>query len=228
MCNIHFLMTKKNLLNQIAETIGFIQKNSPILVCIDGVDGAGKSYFAKDLADEFGGSDKEVILASVDHFHNPRDVRYKKGNNSAEGFYHDSYNYDRFIEYLLEPFAAGNGFYKKSAFDVDLDAEIHSQPHPVTTNSILIVEGIFLQRPELIEFWDLKIFLDVDFEISLQRNINRVVDKKRIGSADAIANRYAERYMPGQLLYFAEADPKSNADIIIDNSDFQNPLLIRK
>lgn len=220
-------MSKKKLLEQIANNILRLKKNTPILVCIDGVDGAGKTYFAKDLAVRFKSSDQEIILCSVDNFHNPKNIRYRKGKNSAEGFYRDSYNYDVFKQNLLEPFLLGQGEYVSEVFDVDLNQTIHSQPQEVPSKSILIVEGIFLQRQELNKYWDVKIFLDVDFKITLQRNINRGTDQERIGSAEKITERYNARYMPGQEIYIREADPRSNADIVIDNNDFQNPKIVK-
>jgi uridine kinase len=46
-----------------------------VRVAIDGVDGAGKTTFANELAEVVGGLGRPVIRASVDGFHNPRVVR---------------------------------------------------------------------------------------------------------------------------------------------------------
>lgn len=220
-------MSKKSVLQKITQHIIGVQKNTPILVCVDGVDGAGKTHFAKDLAAQLDKLEKKVILCSVDDFHNPKKLRYQRGADSPEGFYHDSYNYIALKEKLLEPFSSGQGEYIDGVFDVDTDNQVSHQPHPIHANSILLLEGIFLQRPELVKYWDVKIFLEVDFKITLERNIERATDQQRIGSAEKIIEKYNARYRPGQEMYMRESDPKSSADIVVDNSDFENPKITK-
>ena len=55
-------------------------------VAIDGVDGAGKTTLANELAPRLELEGRPVIRASVDGFHNPRIVRYRLGKTSPEGF----------------------------------------------------------------------------------------------------------------------------------------------
>jgi len=217
---------RKILLDQIVDRIYSIQKDGPLLVAVDGVDAAGKSYFAQALRDLLMMRERPVILASVDDFHNPAAVRYVKGKDSPEGFYFDSYNYPLLQEYLLNPFKKGQGFYKTVAYDCDNDCPVQCDVKEVSANDILVMEGIFLQRPSLEAYWDLKLFLEVSFETTQTRNIKRARDIARIGTVDQIKDRYFKRYMPGQQLYFKEASPQRNADILIDNNDYNAPFVI--
>lgn len=212
----------------IAKRIAAIQKTTPILLCIDGIDGSGKTFFARKLAAAVAQTGKNVVLCAVDDFHNPQKIRYQKGQFSPLGFYEDSYNYRRLIADLLLPFATGRGSYIAALFDVDRDLSLATKRQPVPENAVLIVEGIFLQRSILANYWDLKIFLEVDFETALNRTVARAKDIRRIGQKAAIIERYQTRYIPGQALYFAEAKPRQNADIVIDNSDYANPLVREK
>ena len=66
------------------------------LMAIDGVDGSGKTAFADDLADLVRESGTKVIRISFDNFLNPREVRHARGRTSPEGFFDDTYNYQRF------------------------------------------------------------------------------------------------------------------------------------
>lgn len=168
---------------------------------------------------------QQTILCSVDNFHSPQEVRYRRGKDSAQGFYLDSYDYTQLKNHLLEPFKQGQGKYLEGIYDVSTESQIPFAFKQVPTHSVLIVEGIFLQRPELISYWDLKIFLHVDFEVSLARNIKRAKDQAKIGSVQDIKKRYKARYMPGQKLYFQDAYPSITADIVINNNDFNNPVL---
>jgi hypothetical protein len=76
-------------------------------VAIDGVDGVGRSVFADELARVLETDGSTVVRASVDGFHQPPDVRYRRGRGSPEGFYLDSYRYEELERVLLRPFGPG-------------------------------------------------------------------------------------------------------------------------
>jgi len=162
----------------------------------------------------------------VDGFHNPESVRWEKGNLSPEGFYYDSYNYKSMIKNLLQPLSSnGDRYYRTAVFDVNNDHSITSPSKTADEDAILIMDGIFLLRPELLSFWDLTIYLVTDFSSSMPRGIVR--DEKLIGSFKEAAHRYHERYIPGQRLYHREANPLDKADILIDNNDLKSPQFLR-
>jgi hypothetical protein len=46
------------------------------------------------------------------------------------------------------------------------------------------------------------------------------------GSAEAVHERYARRYIPAQRRYLAECQPHENADLIIENVDPAAQVLI--
>ena len=51
-----------------------------------------------------------MIHASVDGFHNPREIRYRLGRASPEGFFRNSYDHEKLISLLLAPFSpSGSG-----------------------------------------------------------------------------------------------------------------------
>lgn len=104
--------SRTELLRSIASSIAQLPAKSFLKIAIDGVDGAGKTTFADELAPILRSFGKEVIRASVDGFHNPRSVRHRLGRNSPEGFFRDSYNYDVLKEVLLNPLSeGGSGIY---------------------------------------------------------------------------------------------------------------------
>lgn len=220
-------MKRQELLNQLSAAILGITIDHPLRVAIDGVDGSGKTYLADELAENLKKSARQIIRVSVDKFHNPREVRYQKGRNSPEGYYFDSFNNNSVIETVLKPLGpSGNFQYKKAVFDYKTDSEITSPPEQANRDAILLMDGIFLQRPELVNYWDLKIFLDVDFHHTVARAVKR--DGWYLGSEQETTAIYNERYVPGQELYFQETKPKKNADIVVDNSDFSNPIILKE
>ena len=219
-------MTREAILQSLANHILQIRPPHPLKVAIDGVDASGKTRLADELAEILKHKSREVIRASVDGFHNPKTIRRRKGELSPEGFYHDSYNYPALIQNLLLPLSpGGDRRYRTAVFDILNNQSVDTTPQTAAADAILLMDGIFLLRPKLIQYWDLKIFLQVEFSNSVRRGIAR--DTGVIGSAEVVTSRYGNRYVPGQRLYLREAKPQQAADIVIDNTRLDAPEIIK-
>ena len=192
-------------------------------VAIDGVDGAGKTMFANELAVHLQHQGRRTIRASADGFHAPKSKRYRLGRHSPEGFYRDSYDYDGLSRMLLQPLGpGGSGWYCTAIFDVEHDEPILQTPIQASSGDIVLIDGLFLHRPELRDVWELSIFLHVPFETSVPRGAAR---GPGFGSPDPLApsNR---RYVEGNRLYFREAAPWQHAGFIVDNTDLARPRFL--
>ncbi|MBL1421106.1 MAG: uridine kinase [Alphaproteobacteria bacterium] len=215
------MLERQKFLNQLVGRILAAQNDGILRVAINGVDGSGKTRLADELTPLLRAEGVNVIRASIDGFHNPRAIRYAKGKNSAEGFYHDSFDLKVFQNLLLKPLSQdGNLHYKTTAFDHVTDSVVDMPFIIAKPPAILLVDGIFLFNEVLKEDFELKIFLDVAFEVSYARMA------ARDGSP---ANPHAaenKRYYEGQKLYLAECKPRQQADILIDYNDLETPRLI--
>jgi uridine kinase len=207
----------------------------PLRVGVNGVDGSGKTVFAQRLVRALQDqTERHVIGASIDSFHNPRSVRYAQGRESPEGYYRDSFNFHALITDLLEPLGPqGDRLYKVACFDLLADQEVTTSPQVAQLDAILIVEGIFLFMPDMARHLDCKIFLDVPFDVTWRRMLARHQDGPHLSVEEERClveeerRLFENRYMPGQLLYLGEVHPSGLADIVIDNTDFENPRIIR-
>lgn len=216
--------THSALLDRLAATIATLHPDRRVRVAIDGVDGAGKTTFADALAPLVIAKGRDVIRASVDDFHNPRATRYARGRHSPDGFFLDSYDYPAFRDLLLDPLGPdGSGNYVAKHFDHRTDRPIAPHPQQAALNAALIVDGIFLHRPELRAFWDLSVFLYVDFAVSMGRNAAR---EGTPDAADPQTPSY-RRYVGGQQRYLAECTPLQQADIVIDYNDLAAPKIVK-
>jgi uridine kinase len=205
-----------------------VRRQSPagrVIVAVDGLDGAGKTVFADGLAEVFAETGDAVFRAGIDGFHRPRIERYARGRRSPEGFYLDSYDYPTFRRVLIDPFrdgaqtAAATGF-QLAAFDVVRDAAVESQWVTAPLDAVLVVDGIFLHRPQLRHLWDWSVWLDVPFEMAFARMALRDGSDP---DPDAPANA---RYRQGQELYLNEARPREAASVIVDNTDLARPRIV--
>jgi len=94
---------------------------------------------------------------------------------------------------------------------------------PGSPDAVLIVDSVFAFRPEYNEFWEYRIWLEVDAGLALQRGIAR--DAAREGTEDA-RRVHRDRYGAAEAIYLAEVDPLRLADLVIDNRDFARPRII--
>jgi uridine kinase len=211
-------MKRSELLRLIAERIIREHGGAPYIVAIDGVDGAGKSILAGELAEALRDRGILVSEASVDGYHNPRAVRMVRGRDSPEGFYRDSFNLESLRKHLLDPFRAG-GEYRLHMFDHRVDSPDPSMLYEFKPGTVLVFDGVFSLRPELRRYWDLTIYLSITEEESVRRGVERDP-----GDKEELCRRYKVRYVPGQRLYKAESKPEETADILVDNNDPSNPI----
>ena len=213
-----------SLLSRVAATIVALHPGRMIRVAIDGVDGAGKTTLADKLAPIVAAQGRPTIRASVDDFHHPRALRYARGRYSPDGHYLDSYDYDSFRTLLLDPLSPdGSGRYITRRFDLDNDRTFDADWKQAKPAAALIVDGIFLHRPELRSYWDLSVFLRVDFKVSVPRGAQRGPARD---SPDPGAP-LNQRYVGGQRRYFDECVPEQRADIVIDYNDMQAPKVLK-
>ena len=213
-----------SLLNRLAAVIVAFHPERIVRVAIDGVDGAGKTTLADALAPLVAAQGRPAIRASVDDFHHPRALRYARGRYSPDGFYLDSYDYDSFRRLLLDPLSpAGSGRYIARSFDLDNDRPFDPVTQQATSGAALLVDGIFLHRPELRSYWDLSIFLKVNFRVSLPRGAQR---SPALDATNA-ASPSNQRYVGGQKRYLSECNPEQRADIVIGYNDLREPKITK-
>ena len=218
-------MHRSELLAALAGRICALRLTHPVRVAIDGIDAAGKTSLAGELADSLIARGRPVIHASVDGFHRPREERYQRGALSPEGYYRDSFDYAALLEALLLPLGPGGSrAYRQSAYDYRADRPIAAAEEVAAPDAALVMDGVFLLRPELADLWDFRILVEVPFAVALERAERR--DAALFGSVEAVRARYLKRYIPGQQLYFEEARPRERADAIVRNEDPAHPILL--
>lgn len=191
------------LIATLAAEIAGRARRPNLLVGVDGASGAGKSTLADELAEAVGAS---VVRATIDSFHRPRAERYRLGPDSPEGYYRESHQLDVVRSRLLDPWRAGAGDYVTAVFDEPTDTPVVDPPRPVPVDHVLLFDGLFLHRPELVDAWDLTVFL--------------VADQRRAAAG------HRPRYVEGQRRYEAEADPRRRATFVIDNDDLAEPRFL--
>lgn len=201
------------------------KKGKPILIAINGIEGTGKTVFAEKFTKYLKSNKTEAIQVSIDGFHFNKNHRYKQGRDSAKGYYEDSYDELVFVEKVLKSSQEEIPKYTIATHDLETDEYLNLQPIIIKNNTVLITDGAYLFKPKYRNYWDLKIYLHTSFEIAMSRGIER--DKNSLGGFDLTKEKYEQRYHKSSKIYLIENEPEKIADIIIDNSDFNNLKIIK-
>jgi len=204
---------KRDVLDALADDFLHNYSKGRTLFAVDGIDGSGTKQFADALAERVSRGGHAVFRASIADFYKPRAQRYALGEDSGEGYYRDSFDYALFRRVLIEPFKLGGSTgFVTAAFDEARDALVETQWKTGRQDATLIVDGVFLDRPELRGLWNFSVWLEVDVGVAAER----------LFELEGEAGR-SPRYAAGQELYLKDAKPREKATAIIDNSDPEHP-----
>jgi len=217
-------MTRRDVLDQLADRIAALRRPHPVRVAVDGVDAAGKTTLADELGPLLISRGRPVIRASIDGFHRPRAERYLRGPDSPEGYFLDSFDYVGLRDALLRPLGpGGRRRYRRAIFDYRADAPLLAPEETAPADAVLLFDGVFLLGPELDGEWDYRVFVDVSTAIAVRRGVHR--DEALFGSRETAEARYLRRYAPGQRLYLDAARPRERAQAIVHNDDPRRPAV---
>ena len=161
-------MHRRELLDSLVGLLPEPVEGERVIVSIDGRDGVGKTMLADELAARLSASG-EVARASIDGFHHPRAHRYRRGQSSGEGYWEDAFDTEAVVQQLLGPWRSGRGVWRSAIHDVRLDERLDLPTELVPAAGVLVVDGVFLARPDLVGFWTTLILLDAPLSVSQGR-----------------------------------------------------------
>ncbi|MCP3764973.1 uridine kinase [Domibacillus sp. A3M-37] len=179
-----------------------IQKNrNTLIIGIDGASASGKST----IADKLRKLDNRVVIVHMDDFYRPSEEQ-KAINPEVIG---GNFDWKRVCEQVLTPLSHNKfGRYQRYDWDTDQMAEWHDVP----TGGILIIEGCYSIRKELLPLYDVRIWIDSPKQTSLER----IVQREQVGTG----NRYLWEnvYRPDEEKYIEVQRSWEHADLIIDGT----------
>ena len=198
------------------------KRRQPAIIGINGVDCSGKSVFAANFHDWLNRHGEHAVLVHLDDFHNPCAIRHQ-GDNPVEAYYHHAFDLERLTRLVLEPLRRdGQLTVELDVLNLDTDCYDIHRYYEIRHESVVLLEGVLLFRPPLLDFFDIRVFLHIGFEEVLKRAELR--DGPRFGSG--ILTQYREKYIPVQQRYIHEYAPANLADLLIDNTDVARPRIL--
>lgn len=203
--------------------LSYVEEKKCRSVGINGVDTSGKTVFAESLCDYFLQKGQKAIVIHLDDFHNRRHIRLK-GETEVDAYIQNAFNLERLVNKILMPHKNKKYIDETlSLLDVARDRFTVKKHFFIEPDTLVILEGVLLFRPPLLDYIDCKIFLDIPFDEVLLRASKRDVPIY----GEAILEKYRKKYIPIQKEYLAKFHPKEISDFIIENTDFKNPRAIK-
>ncbi|TFB72646.1 hypothetical protein E3O06_10020 [Cryobacterium glaciale] len=131
------------------------------IIAIDGTDAAARAAFADDLAAVFREDERHVFRASLRYFQHSRAEQQRLAPDTPERMYLVGYDYSALRRVLVEPFRMGGstGFVTEE-FDPDRDTWIQPTWQTAPADAILIIDGDYINRPELHGLWLYSVLLE--------------------------------------------------------------------
>ena len=182
---------------ELNELIEIVKKHKRI--AIDGRCASGKSTLGKLLQKETGGN-----LIHMDDFF----LRPEQRTNERYATPGENVDHERFYEEVLTPLIKGKEFFFHP-FDCNT-MQISANRIYVKQNAVTIVEGSYSLHPQLRDAYDLKIFMDIDPAIQLERLQKRNPEKME---------DFKNKWIPYEELYFSQQRVEDICDIILKNFD---------
>lgn len=189
-------LTSDAAIHEIESWIAEAGRDSPVVVAVDGHSAAGKSTFALRLAVVV-----DAALVNGDDFYRvmPGPQRAMLGPSDGADLYYD---WERMRDEALRPLHEG-----RAARYRPYDRESNSLMNRIisVTPQHVVVDGLFVSRPELDSFNDLTVLVVADPEMRLRR---------QLGRADA-TQEWLDRWDAAERWYFASIRRPRDFDLVV-------------
>lgn len=173
--------------------------SKPFVVGITGGSGSGKTFFLKCFLNHF--SPEEVCLVSQDDYYNPVGEMSQEENKLFNFDLPATINSEQFVQDINKLLRGETVFKKEYTFN-NPDAKpkiLEIKPAP-----IIIVEGLFiLHFKDIADLLDLKLFIDTEEHIALERRLKRDLHERGYSHEDVtykwinhVAPAYQEFLVP--------------------------------
>lgn len=197
-------------------------RRKPLLVAISGVDGSGKSGHAKLLAGRLADAGLRVALIGIDPWQNPQTIRFSSVE-PARHFYRHAIRFEELFAQVVDPLVTHrtlNLATRGIRTDADVWEPLVYAYHDV---DVVLLEGIFLFRCELVHRYDLRIWVECPFEAALRRALSRNAENRPL---EVLRADYERIYHAAQRVHITLDDPRGSADLLLDNeTDLARPEL---
>jgi len=171
-----------------------LNEKHTVIIAIDGNSGAGKSTLAKYIEEHF-----DCNVFHMDDFFLPPELKTEERLKETGG----NVDYVRFRHEVADRLIGGGDFEYRvyNCHTLSFARTVY-----VKEKRLNIVEGVYSMHPTLIDIYDYKIFLSIDYNKQVE-----IITKR---SGEALAHKFKEIWIPMENKYFEEMKIKEKSDLI--------------
>ena len=183
------------------------------LVAVSGIDASGKGYVSERLAARLEDVGQRVALTGADGWLNLPAKRFDSAN-AAEHFYLHAFRFDEMFERMILPLRDSRSIRVEADFTEETATAYRRHVYAWQDVGVVLLEGIYLLRPEFRPRYDVAIWIDCTFETAIERAVARGQEGL---SPEETVRAFRTIYLPAQEIHFARDHPQAAADIVIVN-----------
>ena len=198
-----YMRSIDEVVQKILERRANIPDTRSLLVGVSGIDGCGKGYLAAQLQAHLALRGVIPAILNVDRWLNLPQERFDQ-NAPAVNFYENALRLNQFFNQLVLPLRDRRSVHLVADFVDETASDYRKHTYDYRDISVILVEGIFLFKPEYRKYFDLAIWIDCSFQTALARAIDRA--QEGLSPANTIA-AYETIYFPAQRIHLAQEKP---------------------
>lgn len=195
-----------NIINIVNKIHRFEQGQQRIVLGIDGLSRSGKTTLTKKVVQHLQEENISVCLFHIDDYIVEKKRRYNTGFEEWIEYYHLQWDVRWLKENLFQKLKKSNVL-KLLTYDYDSDTQ-KLEMTEIPDTCVIIIEGVFLQRKDWREFYDIMIYLESSREIRFSRESEST--KRNI-------EKFQNRYWKAEDYYLEVETPWEQADLVIQN-----------
>ncbi|MDO4395803.1 MAG: uridine kinase [Clostridia bacterium] len=184
-----------------------------IVIGIAGGTGSGKSTLIKKIKENFG--DAITVISHDSYYKEQKGMTYEE--RCQTNYDHpDAFDTDLLVEHVMR--LKNWETVEIPVYDFTIHNRAIGETEIVKPSKVVIVEGILIfENQELLDCFDIKVFVDTDADVRIIRRILRDV-QERARTLDSVVTQYLTTV---KLMHEQFVEPsKKKADIIIPEGGF--------
>lgn len=202
-----------NVVERISQMRNTMPAEHTMLAGISGIDASGKGYIASQVKRTLDERGLRTALINVDGWLNLPHVRFNS-EDPALHFYLNALRLNEMFEWLILPLRQNRSVHLVADHVEETATEYLEHTYDFDNIDIILLEGIFLFKPQYAGHFDLRIWVECSFDTALERAIGRA--QEALGRDETI-RAYESIYFPAQRMHYALDHPRSAAHLIISN-----------
>ncbi len=192
----------------------------PFVIGIAGGSGSGKTFFLNCFLNHFNPGD--ICLVSQDDYYRSKDLQHIDENGWINFDLPEGIDDEKLLTDLQQLISGTSIEKKEYTFNVSVEK---AKMLALKSAPIIIVEGLFIfHYQKVAELFDMRIFMDADEEVTLNRRIKRDGEERGY-DRDMVMYQWVNHVLPAYNAYLLPYKDTAHK-ILINNSHVADDIII--